>query len=439
MSSEPTRSDVDRPRSRPLRTLAFQINVWYVIAFVASLTLLASFAVPIVRNALDRERTLVLERRLERHVALLNAGLPAYRAAVDGSTPLEETPEAVRIRDEQNRTVYQRGDVTRARLVVSREIGRLRLEIGAPTMQWDAVLDRLFPGAIALGCGALLVAVIGGYAVTRRSLRPVRDLAAVAREVIRSGDLNRRVPERGTRDELDTLSTLFNRMLERNHELVVHMREALDNVAHDLRTPLTRVRGIAEVALRSSDPADAREALADCIEESEHVLVMLRAIMDISEADTGIMRLERTPVSLRKLSHEVADVYAHVADEAGVKLVVEPGEEEIIVDADPVRLRQAIANLVDNALKYTPPGGEVAVEIGRFEHGEGLRVRDTGEGIPAEAIPRIWDRLYRADPSRSKRGLGLGLSLVRAIIEAHGGRVTVQSELGKGSTFTVTF
>ncbi|MBA3458993.1 MAG: HAMP domain-containing protein [Deltaproteobacteria bacterium] len=381
----------------------------------------------------------MLERRLERHVALLNAGLPAYRAAVDGSTPLEETPEAVRIRDEQNRTVYQRGDVTRARLVVSREIGRLRLEIGAPTMQWDAVLDRLFPGAIALGCGALLVAVIGGYAVTRRSLRPVRDLAAVAREVIRSGDLNRRVPERGTRDELDTLSTLFNRMLERNHELVVHMREALDNVAHDLRTPLTRVRGIAEVALRSSDPADAREALADCIEESEHVLVMLRAIMDISEADTGIMRLERTPVSLRKLSHEVADVYAHVADEAGVKLVVEPGEEEIIVDADPVRLRQAIANLVDNALKYTPPGGEVAVEIGRFEHGEGLRVRDTGEGIPAEAIPRIWDRLYRADPSRSKRGLGLGLSLVRAIIEAHGGRVTVQSELGKGSTFTVTF
>jgi signal transduction histidine kinase len=207
-------------------------------------------------------------------------------------------------------------------------------------------------------------------------------------------------------------------------------------VAHDLRTPLTRLRGTAEVALRSDDRAAAREALAVCIEESDHLLTALRALMDISEAETGLMKLDRTEVSLDRLATDVQELYADVAEDAGVSLDVQHGDA-VVVRADAVRMRQAIANLVDNAIKYTARGGAVTLALARTETTATIQVRDTGEGISAAALPKIWDRLYRAEPSRSKPGLGLGLSMVKAIVVAHGGEVTVASAPGKGSTFTI--
>ena len=169
----------------------------------------------------------------------------------------------------------------------------------------------------------IVLAVAGGYGLTQRALRPLRALAATARHVIDSGDLSQRVPVRGSGDELDEVASLVNEMLAHNQRLVTGMREALDNVAHDLRTPLTRVRGTAELALRTNDAPAAREALADCIEETDRVLVMLRTLMDISEAETGIMRLDRTRVSLDQLVREIAELYAHVADDAGVVVRVD--------------------------------------------------------------------------------------------------------------------
>jgi signal transduction histidine kinase len=271
--------------------------------------------------------------------------------------------------------------------------------------------------------------------LTRRGLRPVRELAATARDVIRSGDLSRRVPERHSTDELAEVSTLFNGVLAHNEALVSGMRASLDNAAHDLRTPLTRMRGTAEVALRSDDPAASRDALALCIEQSDQMLAMLRTLLDIAEAESGIMKLDLEPVVLPSIAQDVVDLYEHVADERGVALVLAP--QAVTVQADAARLRQALANVVDNALKYTPRGGTVTIETAREGDCGILRVRDTGEGIPAEALPRIWDRLYRAEPSRSRPGLGLGLSLVKAIVDAHGGRVEATSTPGGGSTFTV--
>ncbi len=273
------------------------------------------------------------------------------------------------------------------------------------------------------------------YALTRRGLRPVRALAGAAQDVIRSGDSSRRVEDRGTTDELDELSALFNRMLARNQTLVGGLRDSLDNVAHDLRTPLTRLRGTAELALAADLPA-ARDALAVCIEESDQVLTMLRTLMDVSEAETGILRLERAEVSLGKLAADVVDLYAQVAEDAGVSLTV-ARDAPAMVSADPVRIRQAIANLVDNAVKYTPRGGAVTLEVEATPVEAIVRVVDNGEGIAETAIPRIWDRLYRAEPSRSKPGLGLGLSVVRAIVLAHGGTVEVASTPGAGSRFTI--
>jgi signal transduction histidine kinase len=268
------------------------------------------------------------------------------------------------------------------------------------------------------------------------------------REIIRTGRTDARVPLAGERgslaatDAIDELTTLFNAMLDKIEGLVTAMRGALDNVSHDLRTPLTRLRGTAEMALADPTATDRhREALADCIEETDRVLVMLDTLMDISEAESGTMQLRREPVPLNDVVARAVDLYRDVADAKGVALHTAhlvSGAESVVVIGDRTRLEQVAANLIDNAVKYTPTGGCVDIEVRRDGGFVRLSVHDTGVGVRADELPRIWDRLFRGDASRSERGLGLGLSLVKAIVHAHGGTVDARSEPGRGSTFTVS-
>jgi signal transduction histidine kinase len=312
-------------------------------------------------------------------------------------------------------------------------------QVGKSSEARADILARYRAQAAFVFVSSLLLAVVGGAIVTRSALAPLRRLSAVLGRIVRTGQVSERVPARGDGDPLDDLSRLFNEMLDRIGTLIAGLRASLDNVAHDLRTPLARLRATAEGALREGEDEEAlRQALAACVEECDRVSSTLTTLMDISEAETGTMALRPEPLDAASLLRETAALYEDVAEDKGVALSVEsaPG---LALSADRGRLRQALANLVDNAVKYTPSGGHVRLVARRDGPRIVFECADDGPGIPPHDLPRIWDRLYRGDRSRSERGLGLGLSLVRAIARAHEGEATVESAPGAGTTFRVVF
>jgi signal transduction histidine kinase len=311
------------------------------------------------------------------------------------------------------------------------------LQVGKAITKRKEFLEQFRAIFAAIIIPVIFLGFTGGAFFSFRALRPIHYLINTIRLIIDTGEMESRMPTRKRGDELDELSILFNRMLEKIEILMKGMREGLDNVAHDLRTPMTRLKGVAEIALQSDqDIVVLRETLSDCLEESERILTMLNTLMDVSEAETGVMKLNLEEVNIANLIEEVVDLYHYVAEEKNISIHTTL-PKELYLTADRNRLRQVMANLLDNAIKYTHNRGRVDIETLQKQQEIVVTIKDTGIGIPAEELPRIWDRLYRGDKSRQQRGLGLGLTLIKAIVQAHKGYIEASSEQNVGSLFVI--
>lgn len=286
-----------------------------------------------------------------------------------------------------------------------------------------------------------LFSVISGIVMMFITLRPIDRITASMSTIINSGAFEKGAPPvKSMIAELNTLGQLFTVMTQKYANLIVAMRQTIDNVAHDFRTPLTRIRGAAELALSESELSPVLgSTLADIIEDCDHAQLQLQNLMDVREMESGFVKLDIQPFSLEELLSEIIDLYSLVAEDKRITLSKNYPHSTIMTYGDRTRLARVFANLLDNALKYTPQAGSVTLTISHVAEAVKVSVSDTGIGIPPGELTLIWQRLFRGQQVRhSEKGLGLGLNIVQVIIAAHHGSVDVQSAINAGTTFTVT-
>jgi len=316
---------------------------------------------------------------------------------------------------------------------------RYLLRVGASLDPMDAARRRYLELLLSLAFPTVLATLGVVWWMSGRALTPLNTLATEARRVD-IATLHRRLPVRGTGDQLDEVSIAFNETLANLESAVEEMRQFSSALAHEVRTPLAALRGEIELSLlRPRSDAEWRARAESQIEEIDKLTRLVNQLLTLARADAGEIPLAREPVDIAALAVHVTDQLEAVAQATDVTLRA-VAAEPIHVVGDRQWLERLILNLLDNALKYTPPGGDICVTVSRSGTQARIEVADTGVGIPADALPHIFERFFRVDVSRSSavEGAGLGLSLAKWIVDRHKGRIGVRSEPGRGSTFTVT-
>jgi len=454
------------------KTLVFRLTLWYAgvfavsacIAFLLFYTLITS----VFRERTDREllgqarefSTVFATKGLEavKSLALLEAQaagvkkvffrLLSSRGEVFSSSnmsywqDIDIREKAIKELVSERRRVFEtitipnRKDKVR---VLHTMVGTgVILQIGQ-SMEADSRFIDAFKNIFLITMVLLLGLAAGvGWFMARRAVSGVEAVTRTA-QAISGGTLDKRVPV-GTRgDEIDQLATTFNQMLGRIQTLVTEIKEMSDNIAHDLKSPIARIRGMAEVTLTTGKTLGEYENMAaGTVEECDRLLDMINTMLLITKAESGLYQLDEQKVDMARLVREACDLLEPVAEDKGLSLSCDTPDACPLV-ADRRMLQRIITNLLDNALKFTPSGGAVKVSVFEKDVREVIvAVQDTGIGIPPGDLPHVFERFYRCDQSRSQPGTGLGLSLARAFARAHQGDITVTSSLSGGSTFTLT-
>lgn len=286
---------------------------------------------------------------------------------------------------------------------------------------------------------AVVIAAFGGYHLARRALAPVNEMADRARAM--SADrLSQRIPVGNPDDEVGRLAVVINDLLGRLEQSFMQMQRFTADASHELRTPLTAIRTVGEVGLRSEKgEAGARETISSMLEEVARLTHLVDAMLMLSRADAGRIPVHRTPEDLAALVQDVATQLGVLAEEKHQTITVSTSAP-VTVNVDPMILRMAIVNLVDNAIRYSPEGGVIQIDVHADGASAGVDVRDNGPGMSAVHRQRLFERFYRIDEGRSRQdgGAGLGLAIARWAVEAHDGRLDVASEPGAGSVFRIS-
>jgi len=460
-----------RSRLRIRGTLAFRLTLWYGGIFTVSAIILffliylliirvleaqmdqelshqASTFISIYRakglNAVQRVMILEAQASGERKLFFRLLGsdgsafsssnmsywksIPINRAAVSriiGGEAIVMETLAIADQPHQIRILYQ---------VMGRNI---LLQLGRP-LEHSGRLIGAFHRVFwwPMGCTLLFSAILGWF-MARKALSGVEEVTRTAMG-ISGNELEKRVPVKSYGDEVARLAVTFNQMLDRIQSLVVGMREMSDNIAHDLRSPITRIRGMAEVTLSTARETDEyRDMTADVIEECDQLLDMTNTMLTISKTEAGAGTLDRESFDMTSLVRDACDLFLPVAEDRCISMAWKT-PESCSFNGDRRLLQRMMTNLIDNAIKYTPSGGWVQVILVGMQGDQvEIAVEDNGIGIHEKDLPHIFERFYRCDPSRTRTGTGLGLSLSKTVAAAHGGGIEVVSAPDAGSSFFV--
>src|SRR5881394_1504425 len=315
---------------------------------------------------------------------------------------------------------------------------------GANTRSAELQLEQLLQTiVIAFFVGVVPAILVGGW-IAGRALEPVDRMITEVREITDGRSLHRRLAVPLARDELSRLAETLNQMMTRLERNFAALRRFTADASHELKTPLTVVRAGVERAITRPDvPQETLAALEETLQEVNRMTELLDSLLTLARADEGRAELHREPVDLRAIVTEAGETGDLLADHAGVAIEIRTPPAPLVLAVDRSRVRQLLLNLIENAVKYTPRGGNVSVQLGASDGEVRLTVADSGIGIAPGDLPHIFDRFWRADSARTRTGerpgAGLGLAISKWIVEAHGGAIEVQSRPGRGTTFTVMF
>lgn len=389
------------------------------------------------RETLGGDSESVFLRLLDRNNSLVHATSLEHWGDVSSDPQVVELL-AVQASQPELITIELDSQDTAARVITGR-IGPDRvLQIGESMEGRDDIMELLIGAFAFVFLAALPIAGVLGWVATRRAARGIKAVSDTARD-IQNGNLDSRVTVKDQSNEIEILADSFNSMADRINNLIGDMREMTDNIAHDLRSPLGRLRAIAETALTvSHSPESYRDSAVQSIAECDRLIKLVNTSLDVAESEAGVTRLTIEPIDLASLADEACELFDPVAEEKNIQLLKDIGPNNVI-DGDRQTLLRMLLNLIDNALKYTPANGQVKVVVNSDTAGRYLEVADSGIGIPDSEKSRVFDRFYRCDQSRTDDGCGLGLSFAQAVAKLHGGHIELRMDSVYRTVFRVSF